>query len=107
MFAFLDYRAYLRAFYEEAKQRCAFSYRAFARRAKLRSPNYLKLVIDGERNLSPAMSQRFAEACGLSGEAVEYFQELVGFAHAHSSMVVMNSTGSCRSRTSSPTSSSR
>jgi uncharacterized protein (TIGR02147 family) len=85
VFAFLDYRAYLRAFYDEAKQSRVFSYRVFARRAKLRSPNYLKLVTDGQRNLSPAMAERFAEACGLEGDAAEYFRELVGFAHARTS----------------------
>lgn len=82
VFAFLDYRAYLRAFYRERKQRRRLSYRAFSRRARLRSPNYLKLVIDGERNLSPEMAPRFAEACGLSGEASAYFAELVAFGQA-------------------------
>jgi len=82
VFAYLDYRAYLRAFYGDAKASRSFSYRLFARRAKLRSPNYLKLVIDGERNLSSAMAERFAQACGLTAEAAEYFQELVQFAHA-------------------------
>ncbi len=85
VFAYLDYRAFLRAFYDEAKARGSFSYRAFARRAKLRSPNYLKLVIDGERNLSAAMAERFAEACGLSDEGADYFRELVAFAHARTS----------------------
>jgi len=85
VFAYLDYRAFLRAYYEEAKSRGPFSYRAFARRAKLRSPNYLKLVIDGERNLSSAMAERFAEACALSEEGAEYFRELVAFAHARTS----------------------
>lgn len=85
VFAYLDYRAFLRAYYDEAKARSSFSYRAFARRAKLSSPNYLKLVIDGERNLSAAMAERFAEACGLSEEGAEYFRELVAFAHARTS----------------------
>lgn len=82
VFAFLDYRAYLRAFYRERKRRRRLSYRAFSRRARLRSPNYLKLVIDGDRNLSPEMAPRFAEACGLSGEASLYFAELVAFGQA-------------------------
>lgn len=82
VFAFLDYRAYLRAFYRERKQRRRLSYRAFSRRARLRSPNYLKLVIDGDRNLSSEMAARFAEACGLSGEAATYFAELVAFGQA-------------------------
>lgn len=60
------------------------SYRGFARRASLRSPNYLKLVMDGQRNLSPQMAERFAEACGLEGDAASYFTDLVGFNQASS-----------------------
>jgi uncharacterized protein (TIGR02147 family) len=56
--------------------------RAFGKRAGLRSPNYLKLVIDGARNLTPALAPRFAEAAGLRGEAAEYFCELVTFNQA-------------------------
>lgn len=81
VFAFLDYRAFLRAYYQ-LKQRQRLSYRAFSRRAKLRSPNYLKLVIDGQRNLSLEMAERFATACDLSGEAARYFRELVAFNQA-------------------------
>jgi hypothetical protein len=55
---------------------------AFSQRAKLGSPNYLKLVIDGERKLTAKMAGRFAKACGLSGTAQEYFIELVEFTHA-------------------------
>jgi uncharacterized protein (TIGR02147 family) len=81
VFAFLDYRAYLRSFYTLGRKH-RLSYRAFARRAELRSPNYLKLVIDGQRNLSREMAPRFATACGLSGEAARYFNELVALEHA-------------------------
>lgn len=82
VFDFLDYRAYLREFYLCRKANTSFSYRAFSMRAKLRSPNYLKLVIDGERNLTPAMAKRFAAACGLSGQAASFFVELVAFGQA-------------------------
>jgi len=74
IFAFLDYREYLRAYYHHAKQHRRFSYRAFSRKAGLRSPNYLKLVIDGERNLTRDMARRFAAACGLQDEAALYFR---------------------------------
>lgn len=83
VFGYLDYRAYLRDYYNEQKARGrGFSYRVFARRAALRSPNYMKLVIDGERSLTPEMAARFARACGLDGEAAEYFVDLVGFNQA-------------------------
>ncbi|MBO6934853.1 MAG: TIGR02147 family protein [Deltaproteobacteria bacterium] len=83
IFEYLDYRAYLRDFYLEQKARGrGFSYRSFSRRAKLRSPNYLKLVIDGERNLTQRMATRFAAGCGLDGEEAEFFVDLVAFAQA-------------------------
>jgi len=84
VFDYLDYRAFLRDHYlfQKARGR-GFSYRAFSRRAGLRSPNYLKLVIDGDRNLSGAeMAMRFATACGLEGEAAGYFVDLVAFNQA-------------------------
>jgi uncharacterized protein (TIGR02147 family) len=83
VFAYLDYRSFLRDHYIEQKARGrGFSYRAFSRRAGLRSPNYLKLVIDGERNLTEQMSVRFAQACDLEGEESDYFCDLVAFNQA-------------------------
>ena len=76
VFAYLDYRAFLRDHYESRKGR-GFSFRAFARKANLGSPNYLKLVMDGERNLSGPMAARFARACGLGGAAAACFEPLV------------------------------
>lgn len=82
VFDYLDYRAYLREFYQRRKANSSFSYRAFSLRAKLGSPNYLKLVIDGERNLTGAMARRFATACSLKGSAAAFFCELVVFGQA-------------------------
>lgn len=83
VFEYLDYRAYLRDYYVAKKENGGtMSYRAFSRRAGLKSPNYLKLVIDGDRNLTPSMAERFAKACGLTGDAASYFVDLVGFNQA-------------------------
>jgi uncharacterized protein (TIGR02147 family) len=83
VFAHRDFRAFLRALYAARKAtKAGFSLRAFSRRAGLRSPNYLKLVMDGERNLTSQMAVRFAAACGLEGEASEYFCHLVAFNQA-------------------------
>ena len=85
IFAYLDYRAYLRDYYTLRKgQGASFSFRTFSRKAKLRSPNYLKLVMDGARNLTREMATRFAEACGLKGEDTTYFVDLVAFNQARS-----------------------
>jgi uncharacterized protein (TIGR02147 family) len=83
VFAYLDARKYLSDLYAHKKRTTTgFSHRAFARRAELKSPNYLKLVMDGDRNLTPEMAQRFAQACGLSGTAATYFVDLVAFTQA-------------------------
>src|SRR5262245_1244833 len=83
VFAYLDYRAFLRDYYQARKRGArGFSYRSFSRRAGLTSPNYLKLVIDGTRNLSPTMAERFAEACALKGDEQRYFVDLVAFGQA-------------------------
>jgi hypothetical protein len=55
----------------------------FGRRAAgLGAPNYLKLVIDGKRNLSSDMAERFARACRLNADGTEYFRTLVAFNQA-------------------------
>ena len=83
VFAYLDYRAYLRDYYNARKAAGrGFSYRSFSRRAGLKSPNYLKLVVDGERNLSADMAERFAAACGLKDDELRYFVDLVAFSQA-------------------------
>lgn len=83
VFAYLDYRAFLRDYYRARKEAGrGFSYRSFSRRAELKSPNYLKLVIDGDRNLSTDMAKRFATACGLKGDEQRYFVDLVAFCQA-------------------------
>jgi uncharacterized protein (TIGR02147 family) len=87
IFEYLDYREFLRDFYAERKaNEYGFSYRAFSKRAGLRSTNYLKLVMDGERNLTPEMAQQFARGCGLTDRAADYFCELVAFNQAQSAV---------------------
>ncbi len=83
VFTYTDYRAYLRAVYAHKKQHeYGFSLRAFSRRTGLGSSNYLKLVMDGARNLSAPMARRFAKSCGLEGETLDYFCELVAYNQA-------------------------
>jgi uncharacterized protein (TIGR02147 family) len=85
VFEYRDYRAFLRDVYSSRKQtEYGFSYRAFAKRAGLSAPNYLKLVAEGQRNLTGEMAGRFAAALGLEGEAAGYFCDLVAFNQASS-----------------------
>lgn len=83
VFGYRDYRAFLRAYCERRRaQKDGFSPADFTARAGLRSSNYLKLVIDGERNLSPELARRFADLCGLRDESLAYFCALVAFNQA-------------------------
>ena len=86
VYAYLDYRAFLRDHYAAKKAASrAFSYRSFSKRAGVASPNYLKLVIEDKRSLSPKMAERFAHACGLDADASRYFVHLVAFNQAKTS----------------------
>lgn len=85
IFGYLDYRAFLGDYYRAAKQNTrSFSYRYFSRRAGYASPNFLKLVIDGKRNLSTDSVDRFADALSMNDDEHRFFSDLVAFAQASS-----------------------
>lgn len=86
VFSYRDYRALLKDFYSWRKGRDeGFSFRKFSSEAGLGSPNYLKLVMDGERNLSLSMAPAFARALGLSKDEESFFVLLVRFGNARDS----------------------
>jgi uncharacterized protein (TIGR02147 family) len=78
IFQYGDYRTFLADFYRREKERSpGFSYRAFARRAGLASPNYLKLVIDGDRPVTEKNLSAFLRGLKLGSPESEYFRVLV------------------------------
>ena len=80
VFDFSDYRVFLQRWFAYRQHtRPKMSYRKFSRILDLGSPNYLKLVSDGKRNLSPAMAERFADVLELEGEGLRFFLKLVAF----------------------------
>lgn len=83
-FEYLEYRAYLKAVYEAAHAAGAtgYSYRGLAMRAGYSSPNFVKLVIDGKRNLGVGSIERVARALNLDDDEAAYFHELVLFDQA-------------------------
>lgn len=75
---FTCYRQYLRSMVRYLKEtQRSFSYRNFARKAGYSSPNFLKLVADGKRNLSNDGINRFARGLGLTPREREDFENLV------------------------------
>jgi uncharacterized protein (TIGR02147 family) len=84
IFEYLDYRVYLKDFYEERKSsRSYFSYRLFGDRVGV-DPSYLVKVFLKCRHISEKSIRKFAEFCGLAGKEAEYFDALVHFVKAKS-----------------------
>jgi uncharacterized protein (TIGR02147 family) len=80
LFAYTNYRTFLKDVYEEKKAaNPQFSYRLFARLAGFSSPNYLKLIILAQRNLSPEGIAKVAKAVKLKVREAQFFDALVHF----------------------------
>ena len=78
VFDYLSYRDYLREAWGVLQARSKrHSYRWFSRKAGLGSPSYLKLVMDGDRNLSDDTAGRFAHGFDLGPQETRYFVALV------------------------------
>lgn len=76
--SFDDFRAYLRSMISYLKQtNPQFSYRYFSKQAGFSSPNFLKLVAEGKRNLSRRSIPKFSRGLGLDGREAESFETLV------------------------------
>jgi uncharacterized protein (TIGR02147 family) len=85
IFEYIDYRKYLKDFYADSKStKKYFSYRYFARKARLNSPILLKMVIDGKRNLSRKTIDKFIAGINLPEKESVYFRTLVLFNQARS-----------------------
>ncbi len=80
IFEYTDYRKYLRDYYQLMKSTTTwFSHRCFMNKAEIRSPNFLKNVMEGKKNLTKESVLKFAGALGFSRKEIEYFENLVFF----------------------------
>lgn len=77
VFDYLDYRRFLKDVTGELKTKDQFNVRYFAKRAAIKAPGYLKMVIDGRRNLTVSSASKFGKALELSGREKLYFEKLV------------------------------
>ncbi len=77
IFEYTHFRDFLRDVYERNKAEGRFSFRQFALAGGFRSPSFLKLVIDGKRNLSHESIDKFAKALRLKRDEKKYFTHLV------------------------------
>ncbi|HHH27276.1 MAG TPA: TIGR02147 family protein [Polyangiaceae bacterium] len=83
VYEYVDYRRFLEDHYKARKrQDKKFSFRFFARRAGLSSSNFLKLVMDGKRNLGATTIDKFVTALKLTPDEASFFADLVAFDQA-------------------------
>jgi len=81
IFAYSDYRAFMRDAFAEKKASSRFSWREFAKRAGYSSPVFLKLVSEEKSSLSPEGIERVGLALGLTDKEQAFFRLLVEFTH--------------------------
>jgi uncharacterized protein (TIGR02147 family) len=84
---YTDFRQYLKDTYDyrratEGTGLRPYSYSTFSAAADIKSPNYLKLIIEGRRNLSDDMIARFAKALRLNKQETEEFRALAHYGQA-------------------------
>ena len=85
IFNFMNYRDYLRAFYHDKKaENKGFSYRVMAENAGFRSKSFIKLVIDGKKNLAPESLMKLRILLKLNEKSFSYFTDLIAFNQARS-----------------------
>ncbi len=84
---YMDYRKYLADFYafkrEQTKKDIRpYNYQMFSAAANIKSPQYLRLIIEGKRNLSDDMVAKFAKALSLQKEQADELKCLVSYTQA-------------------------
>jgi uncharacterized protein (TIGR02147 family) len=83
IFKYIDYRKFLLDYYNEKKKATRyFSYRYFSNKANIKSPVFLKQVIEGKRNLTLNTIEKFITALNLNKKEAVFFRHLVQFNQA-------------------------
>ncbi len=82
-FSYLDYRALIRERFADLKRsRRGVTHRSLSQIAGFASPNFLKLVMDGKRNLTPKSLPKVCRAFEITGKEAKFFSHLVAFNQA-------------------------
>jgi uncharacterized protein (TIGR02147 family) len=85
VYEYTDYRAFLRDHFAASKAAKAFySHRYFARKAGFATSNFVKLVMDGKRNLGPQALEGVVKALQLGRDEAAFFGDLVALDQAES-----------------------
>lgn len=84
VYEYLDHLQFMKATVEHLKERGRYSARMFARRAELKSPSHLKMIMDGKRKMAPETIQKVAKGLNLKTTEARFFELLVLFNQAKS-----------------------
>ncbi|MFN8846517.1 MAG: TIGR02147 family protein [Bdellovibrionales bacterium] len=84
---YMDYRKYLADFYSFRREQTKkdirpYNYQMFSAAANIKSPQYLRLIIEGKRNLSDDMVAKFSKALNLNREQTDELLVLVHYTQA-------------------------
>jgi uncharacterized protein (TIGR02147 family) len=83
IFAYFNYRDFLRDYYKEQKARNpSFSYQYLAIKAGFKTKSFIPHVIEGKKKLSKDSIYKLAMALKLEKKAFSYFEDLVAFNQA-------------------------
>lgn len=86
IYNYINYRQYLEDFYREQKaDKSTFSFRYFALKAGFKAKSFIKLVIDGNKNLTDNSINKLNCVLKLSPKKFSYFKLLVAFNQSKSS----------------------
>lgn len=81
IYEFIDYREYIKEYYLYRKSlNKGFSYRVMSRQMGFTSPNYIKLIVDGDRHISLKSLDKLLKGLHLNQNETKYFKHLVNFA---------------------------
>ncbi|MBF0433526.1 MAG: TIGR02147 family protein [Fibrobacteria bacterium] len=80
VFEYLNYREYLGDYFAEKKaQHSFYSCRLFSQKMGFKSPNFMKLVIESQRNLTKDSVFKITKGLKFNKKEAEYFENLVFF----------------------------
>lgn len=84
IFDYLEYRDFLKDFYDEKKAaRSFFSYRLFGAKVGI-DASYLAKVLIKTRHIADSSIRAVADFCGLTGDEADYFEAMVHFVKSKS-----------------------
>jgi uncharacterized protein (TIGR02147 family) len=75
------YRKFINDWFINKKVNRSFSYRQFSSQLGLSSPNYMQLVIKGERNLSLELASKLTGLMKLTSTESDFFLGLIEYSH--------------------------